>query len=67
MLLYLAVSVLLIVGTAYGQQTCTAECNCDRSNIELLDQVIEAKINQSFADEPSKLYKWICESLYEAF
>ena len=53
-ILALAVSVLLIVAPVLGQQTCTAECNCDMSNIELLDQTIETKINQSFADEPSE-------------
>ena len=54
MLLSFVVAVLLAVVPALGQQTCTAECNCDRSNIRLLDDTIEAKVNQSFAEEPSE-------------
>ena len=54
MLLTVVVTVLLAVAPAFGQQTCTAECNCDLSNIQMLDQVIENKVNQTFANEPSK-------------
>ena len=54
MLLATIVIVSLAVVPVLSQQTCTAECNCDASNIQLLDQAIERKINQSFADEPSK-------------
>ena len=49
------VTLLVVVAPIIAQQTCTADCNCDLSNIQLLDQVIEAKVNQSFVNEPSKL------------
>lgn len=56
MLLGVVIAALLVIApVAHGQQTCTADCNCDMSNIRLLDQVLETKINQTFADEPSKL------------
>ena len=56
MLLAVVVAVLLAVVPALAQQTCTADCNCDLSNIQLLNQVVETKINQTFADEPSMLF-----------
>ena len=49
------VTLLVVAAPTIGQQTCTADCNCDLSNIQLLDQVIEARVNQSFVNEPSKL------------
>lgn len=54
MLLSTLVIVLLAVAPGFGQQTCTPECNCDLSNIQKLDQAIETRVNQSFAEEPSK-------------
>ena len=54
MLLATLVTILLAMAPALGQQTCTAECNCDLSNVQILDQIIERKLNQTFPDEPSK-------------
>ena len=48
------VATAIVVASAHDQSRCTA-CNCQVNNIELLDQLLEAKVNQILVNEPSKL------------
>ena len=50
----LCVFVVAITISGASAQSCTA-CNCQVNNIELLDQLVEAKVNSILANEPSKL------------
>jgi hypothetical protein len=40
--------------TTASSQTCTT-CNCQINNVQLLDQLMEAKVNRILANEPSEL------------
>jgi hypothetical protein len=49
-------AVIHVVLTAASTQSCTA-CSCQINNIQLLDQLVEAKVNRILANEPSELSK----------
>ena len=48
------VAVIAIIAVAANTQSCTV-CNCQINNIQLLDQLVEAKVNRILANEPSEL------------
>ena len=50
----LCVFVAATAITAANAQSCRA-CNCQFDNIQLLDQLVEAKVNRNLANEPSEL------------
>lgn len=50
----LLVGVAGISGATAQPKSCPT-CNCQINNIELLDQLVEAKIKHLLADEPRKL------------
>ena len=56
MIIVVLLTALVALAPAAAQQTCpaTAGCNFNQGNIELLNQVIEWKVNRSFAEEPSE-------------
>ena len=49
----LCVFVAAIAISGASAQSC-ATCNCQVNNIQLLDQLVEAKVNRILANEPSK-------------
>ena len=50
----LCVFVAVTAISGASAQSC-ATCNCQINNIQLLDQLVEAKVNRILANEPSKL------------
>ena len=40
--------------SAQGDSSCRA-CNCQFNNVEVLDRMIEAKINKSLANDPGEI------------
>ena len=51
---FLVATAIVVASALDPQSRCTA-CNCQFNNIELLDQLLEAKMNQILVNEPSKL------------
>ena len=51
---FVAVIAFIITAVAANTQSCTT-CNCQINNIQLLDQLAEAKVNRILANEPSEL------------
>ena len=51
---FLVATAIVVASTLDPQSRCTA-CNCQFNNIELLDQLLEAKMNQILVNEPSEL------------
>ena len=57
----LELSLLLFVSTAGASismstaQTCNA-CNCQFNNLQILNQLIDAQVNQILSSEPRKLF-----------
>ena len=38
-------------------QTCNA-CNCQLNNVQVLNQLVDARVNQILSGEPRKLFAW---------
>ena len=61
-------TMLLLLGTAVATismataQSCNA-CNCQFNNVQVLSQLIEAKVKQALANEPRKLHTIIFYNL----
>ena len=51
---FLVATAIVVVSALIPQSRCTS-CNCQVNKIELLDQLLEAKVNQILVNEPSKL------------
>ena len=57
------VNLFLLMGTAVATismataQSCNS-CNCQFNNVQVLSQLIEAKVNSALANEPRKLYTY---------
>ena len=48
------VATAIVVASALGPQSQCTACNCQFNNIEVLDQLLEAKVNQILVNEQSK-------------
>ena len=49
------VAIAFVVSNAQSMSSQCTACNCQINNIEILDQLVEAKVNQILVNEPSKL------------